>query len=81
MAYSLGKPLIPVHHLEGHAASIYLERNQELTAIEFPLLLAIISGGHTNLYVVKAPPELWPPDFLKRSIVGRSRDDAAGRGF
>ena len=50
---------------------------------EFPLpmLLAIVSGGHTNLYVMKTAPELWPPDFLKRSLVGRSRDDAAGEAF
>jgi N6-L-threonylcarbamoyladenine synthase len=80
MAYALDKPLIPVHHLEGHAASLFLEKpeNRELP---LPLLLAVVSGGHTNLYLVKTPPELWPLDFLKRSLIGRSRDDAAGEAF
>ncbi len=80
MAYALDKPLIPIHHLEGHAASLFLEKpeNRELP---LPLLLAVVSGGHTNLYLVKTPPELWPPDFLKRSLIGRSRDDAAGEAF
>lgn len=77
MAYALKKPLVPVHHLEGHAASLFLTHAPP----PLPLLLAIVSGGHTNLYVVKTPPELWPPDFLKRALVGRSRDDAAGEAF
>ncbi len=90
LAYALKKPLVPVHHLEGHASSIYLRslhpkspianlppRNE----IPLPLMLAIVSGGHTNLYVVKSPPEIWPLDFLKRSLVGKSRDDAAGEAF
>jgi N6-L-threonylcarbamoyladenine synthase len=80
IAYAAKKPLVPVHHLEGHAASLYLDR-AETTQLPLPLLLAIVSGGHTNLYVAKTPPELWQPDFLKRSLVGRSRDDAAGEAF
>ena len=80
LAYALNKPLIPVHHLEGHASSVYLQNNAS-AEIPHPLLLAIVSGGHTNLYVAKTGPELWPPDFLKRSLVGRSRDDAAGEAF
>ena len=81
MAYALKKPLIPVHHLEGHAASVFLDRKETDGGIELPMLLAIVSGGHTNLYVMKVAPELWPPDFLKRACVGRSRDDAAGEAF
>jgi N6-L-threonylcarbamoyladenine synthase len=83
MAYGLQKPLIPVHHLEGHAASVYLEDRfiPEREEVPLPLLLAIVSGGHTNLYVVEESPEKWPLDFLKRSLVGRSRDDAAGEAF
>ncbi len=81
MAYALGKPLVPVHHLEGHAVSVFLDREPDEGDLPLPLLLAIVSGGHTNLYVMKAPPELWPLDFLKRSLVGRSRDDAAGEAF
>jgi N6-L-threonylcarbamoyladenine synthase len=80
LAYALQKPLIPVHHLEGHAASIYLDvRAPE--SVTYPMLLAIVSGGHTNLYRVENPPEAWPTDFLKMALVGRSRDDAAGEAF
>jgi N6-L-threonylcarbamoyladenine synthase len=79
LAYVAKKPLVPVHHLEGHAASVYLA--DELPEIRYPLLLAIVSGGHTNLHVARAAPELWPPDFLARSLAGRSRDDAAGEAF
>lgn len=82
MAYALKKPLVAVHHLEGHAASVFLDRSDdESDEVPLPLLLAIVSGGHTNLYVMKTHPELWPLDFLKRSLVGRSRDDAAGEAF
>jgi len=85
MAYALGKPVVPVHHLEGHATSIFLNSTGEPPVLRnelpYPMLIAIISGGHTNLHIVPAPPELWPLDFLKRSLVGRSRDDAAGEAF
>ncbi|OFZ55882.1 MAG: tRNA (adenosine(37)-N6)-threonylcarbamoyltransferase complex transferase subunit TsaD [Bdellovibrionales bacterium RIFOXYC1_FULL_54_43] len=94
LAYALKKPLVAVHHLEGHAASIFIkrklhdstrttERSAPATRSDppLPLLLAIVSGGHTNLYVMKVLPELWPLDFLKRSLIGRSRDDAAGEAF
>jgi N6-L-threonylcarbamoyladenine synthase len=80
IAYATRKPLVPIHHLEGHAASLYLDRQEE-TPLPLPVLLAVVSGGHTNLYIAKTPPELWQPDFLKRSLVGRSRDDAAGEAF
>ncbi|MEO5968561.1 MAG: tRNA (adenosine(37)-N6)-threonylcarbamoyltransferase complex transferase subunit TsaD [Bdellovibrionia bacterium] len=82
MAYALNKPLIPVHHLEGHAASLFLsDQPGSREEVNFPLLLAIVSGGHTNLYKVDSPPESWPVNFLQESLVGRSRDDAAGEAF
>lgn len=85
MAYALGKTLVPVHHLEGHATSIFLhssgKRPVSRNDLPYPMLIAIVSGGHTNLHIATAPPELWPLDFLKRSLVGRSRDDAAGEAF
>lgn len=79
LAYALDKPLVPVHHLEGHAVSIFLDQEDPIQA--YPLLLAIVSGGHTNLHVIPSPPEIWPLDILKRSLVGSSRDDAAGEAF
>jgi N6-L-threonylcarbamoyladenine synthase len=83
ISYAFNKPLIPVHHLEGHAASIFLDEkgDRKREEIPLPILIAIVSGGHTNLYVAKTPPELWPPDFLRSALVGRSRDDAAGEAF
>lgn len=85
MAYALGKPVVPVHHLEGHATSIFLHSKgrKPVARNEFayPMLIAIVSGGHTNLHLAPAAPELWPLDFLKRSLIGRSRDDAAGEAF
>ncbi len=82
LAYAFDKPLIPVHHLEGHAASIYLDDAlRDRDEICYPLLMAIVSGGHTNLYVVREPPENWQPQFLREAFIGRSRDDAAGEAF
>ncbi len=85
MAYALAKPVIPVHHLEGHATSIFLNSTDRPPVLRnelpYPMLIAIISGGHTNLHLAPAAPEIWPLDFLKRSLVGRSRDDAAGEAF
>ena len=69
MAYSLQKPLIPVNHLEGHLLSIFLEKNYP----EFPFIALIISGGHTDLYLVKG--------FGQYTILGRTRDDAVGESF
>lgn len=80
LAYALHKPLVAVHHLEGHCASLFLDRNPK-DALPLPMLLAIVSGGHTQLHLMDQPPELWPKDFLRRSLVGRSRDDAAGEAF
>ena len=69
IAYSLNKPLIPVNHLEGHLLSVFLEEKVP----EFPFVALIISGGHTDLYVVR--------DFTEYEILGRSRDDAVGESF
>jgi N6-L-threonylcarbamoyladenine synthase len=78
LSYALGKPLVPVHHLEGHISSLFLDQTVE---IPYPLLVAVISGGHTNLYVSKTHPKDWSLDFLSQSKVARSRDDAAGEAF
>ncbi len=58
MAWSLGKPLLGVNHLEGHIHAVLLEAAQkgELERIEFPLVTLVVSGGHTTLYHVKREP-------------------------
>lgn len=69
IAYAAGKPLIGVHHIEGHINANYIE-NKEL---EPPFLCLVVSGGHTHLVKVS--------DYGKYEILGRTRDDAAGEAF
>ncbi|MBN21004.1 MAG: tRNA (adenosine(37)-N6)-threonylcarbamoyltransferase complex transferase subunit TsaD [Bdellovibrionaceae bacterium] len=80
LAYALNKPLIPVHHLEGHILSLWLDQSFEQKP-EFPMLIAVISGGHTNLYLSTTPPHQWDEKFLKNQLIGSSIDDAAGEAF
>ncbi|MBW2554375.1 MAG: tRNA (adenosine(37)-N6)-threonylcarbamoyltransferase complex transferase subunit TsaD [Deltaproteobacteria bacterium] len=69
IAYAKNLPLIGVNHLEGHLNTIFLEE----TDLEFPFVGLVVSGGHTNLYHVRAMGDY---DFL-----GQTRDDAAGEAF
>ena len=69
IAYAAGKPLIGVHHIEGHVSANFIE-NQDL---EPPFVCLIVSGGHTHLVIVK--------DYGEFEILGRTRDDAAGEAF
>ena len=69
IAYAAKKPLVGVHHIEGHICANYIE-NKEL---EPPFLCLVASGGHTHL--VKEA------DYGKYEIIGRTRDDAAGEAF
>ena len=68
-AFSLGKPLIPVHHIRGHIAANYLAYPE----LEPPFLCISISGGNTLIVDVK--------DYTDMEILGCSRDDAAGECF
>ena len=68
MASSLNKPFIAVNHLEGHALSPGLENK-----IEFPYLLLLISGGHTQYLIVK--------DVNQYEQLGTTIDDALGEAF
>lgn len=69
LAYSLEKPLIPVHHLEGHIHSIYLEHPD----LPMPCITLVVSGGHSDLY--------YCPQRGCYTVLGRTRDDAAGECF
>lgn len=68
-AFSLGKPLIPVHHIRGHIAANYLAYPE----LEPPFLCLVVSGGHTMIVEVK--------DYTDMNILGTSLDDAAGECF
>ncbi len=69
IAYAAGKPLVGVHHIEGHIAANYIEHPD----LEPPFMCLVVSGGHTHLVKVL--------DYDCFEIVGRTRDDAAGEAF
>ncbi|MBK9239020.1 MAG: tRNA (adenosine(37)-N6)-threonylcarbamoyltransferase complex transferase subunit TsaD [Acidobacteria bacterium] len=68
-AVSLGKPVVPVHHLSGHIESIWLEHGE----IPLPAVVLVVSGGHTSLYEVR--------ESGVYRLIGRTRDDAAGEAY
>ncbi|QDW73142.1 tRNA (adenosine(37)-N6)-threonylcarbamoyltransferase complex transferase subunit TsaD [Lachnospiraceae bacterium KGMB03038] len=69
IAYAAGKPLVGVHHIEGHIAANFIEHKE----LEPPFLSLVVSGGHTHLVRVE--------DYGAFTILGRTRDDAAGEAF
>lgn len=69
ISYATKKPLIGVHHIEGHVSANYIEHID----LEPPFMCLIVSGGHTHLVVVR--------EYGVYEIVGRTRDDAAGEAF
>jgi N6-L-threonylcarbamoyladenine synthase len=69
LAWARRLPLVPVDHLHGHVASLYLEPN----ALEPPFLCLLASGGHTMLLHVREPGA--------QTVLGRTLDDAAGEAF
>ena len=69
LAYATGKPLVAVNHLEGHIQAAFMNESQPC----FPVVALVVSGGHTNLYLVE--------DFGRIELLGRTRDDAAGEAF
>lgn len=69
ISYATQKPLVGVHHIEGHVSANYIDHKD----LEPPFLCLIVSGGHTHLVIVK--------EYGKYEIIGRTRDDAAGEAF
>lgn len=69
LAFALGKPFIPVHHIRGHIAASYLA----YADLEPPFLTLIASGGHSEIVTVQ--------DYTHFEILGGTRDDAAGEAF
>lgn len=69
LAWVTGKPLVGVHHLEGHLSAVFLEPDPP----PFPHLALIVSGGHTSLVRVDGHGQVVE--------IGRTRDDAAGEAF
>ena len=69
LAYGSGKPLVGVHHLDGHVSAIYLGDR----TVPFPFVALVVSGGHSDLYFC--------PQRGHYKVLGRTRDDAAGECF
>lgn len=68
LSFSKQKPLVGVHHIAGH---IYANRLEE--GFQFPLLALIVSGGHTELVLMK--------EHGNYQVIGETRDDAAGEAY
>ncbi|MEQ8213851.1 MAG: tRNA (adenosine(37)-N6)-threonylcarbamoyltransferase complex transferase subunit TsaD [Smithellaceae bacterium] len=69
LAFALNIPLAGVNHLVGHIAASFLSESTP----EFPFIALIVSGGHTNVYLVK--------NYHEFTLLGQTRDDAAGEAF
>ena len=65
----LGKPVVPVNHMEGHVWSVLFDGRK----MQLPAIALLVSGGHTELVYIK--------DFGEYQILGRTRDDAVGEAF
>ena len=80
LAYLYGKPLIGIHHIEGHIYANFIfdkisnsKFKIKNSTITFPALCLVVSGGHTQLVLMK--------DHLNYEIVGQTLDDAVGEAF
>ncbi len=69
ISFAANKPLIGVHHIEGHISANFIENRQ----LEPSFACLVVSGGHTHLVAVK--------DYGEYEILGYTRDDAAGEAF
>ena len=69
VAYGAKKPLVGIHHIEGHVSANFIEHPD----LEPPFVCLIVSGGHTHLVIVR--------DYGEFEIIGRTMDDAAGEAF
>lgn len=69
LAYGLNVPFVGVNHLEGHIMASFLAADKP----RFPFAALVVSGGHTNVYLVS--------DYHKFQLLGQTRDDAAGEAL
>ncbi len=69
LAFALNKPLVPVHHIEGHIAANYIQNKNWAP----PFVCVVVSGGHTHIVHIK--------DYDGFDILGHTRDDAAGEAM
>jgi len=78
---SWGIPVIPANHMEGHIASVLINKTEEFSIsnsclrrqVQFPILALLISGGHTELVLLKS--------WAEKEKLGETQDDAVGEAF
>lgn len=75
LGYILNTPVVPINHMEGHIlASIFdVVEDDQLTEVIFPAIALLISGGHTELILMK--------DWGRYEKIGQTKDDAVGEAF
>ena len=69
LAFASGKPLVGVHHIEGHICANYIQHPD----LEPPFMCLVASGGHSHIVKVMS--------YTKYEVIGQTRDDAAGEAF
>ena len=72
LSYLWKKPLLGIHHIEGHIYANFINAKGKEKA-EFPILCLVVSGGHTQLVLMR--------NHLKYEIIGQTQDDAVGEAF
>lgn len=73
LSIALGIPLIEVDHLKAHILAHFIRDTEDQNVPSFPFLCLTVSGGHTQIVVVKSPGDM--------QIIGQTIDDAAGEAF
>jgi N6-L-threonylcarbamoyladenine synthase len=73
MAMALDVPLIPVHHMRAHIMAHFIRNHAQDPIPEFPFLCLTVSGGHTQLVLVRS--------VMDMEVIGQTIDDAAGEAF
>ena len=73
MSLGLRIPLVDVNHLHGHVLSHFIKRKADDVVPEFPFLCLLVSGGNSQIILVKSPVDM--------EVLGRTIDDAAGEAF
>lgn len=77
LAYAWSVPVIAVNHMEGHIAAALVESEQstkyKIQDVQFPAVVLLVSGGHTELLLMK--------NWFEYELLGETRDDAAGEAF
>ncbi len=72
LAFAWNKPLVPVNHLIGHIYANFVD-NPRINEIDFPALALVVSGGHTDIVLMR--------DYTTFDFLGGTLDDAAGEAF